>query len=32
LPWQETVDLITFGLEHMLERKSDGSPQQESAS
>jgi AcrR family transcriptional regulator len=30
--WQNTVDLITFGLERMLERGREGSPPQESAS
>jgi len=30
--WRNTVDLITFGLERMLERSRDGSPPQESAS
>jgi TetR/AcrR family tetracycline transcriptional repressor len=30
--WRNTVDLITFGLERMLERSRDGSPPQENAS
>jgi AcrR family transcriptional regulator len=30
--WRNTVDLITFGLERMLERGSDGSPPHESTS
>jgi hypothetical protein len=30
--WQNTVDLITFGLERMLERDRDGSRPDESAS
>jgi hypothetical protein len=30
--WQNTVDLITFGLERMLERDRDGSRPEESAS
>lgn len=30
--WGNTIDLITFGLERMLERSRDAAPQQESAS
>ena len=30
--WRNTVDLITFGLERMLERSRDGSRTQEAAS